>query len=154
MLALCYTWALKGKPLKVRSRWPSQGRINLIGAWLIYGKSATLYYREVKGKCNAVQVQAFIESLAAQRKDEQLMVIVLDNAPFHKGDVIKSLIPSWQQINVFLRFLPSYCPNLNYIECLWKKLKGFLMPRRYYNSLAELRAALLVALNALGAVSL
>jgi putative transposase len=31
-------------------------------------------------------------------------------------------------------------------------VKGFLMPRRCYNSVVELRAALLMALKALGAV--
>jgi putative transposase len=160
MLALSYTWALKRQPLKVRTRWPSQGRVNLIGAWVIRGSEerATLYYRQIQGKCNGPQVQTFIEDLAADPRvrasPQQLMVIVLDNAPFHKNTCIKEQQPLWDAQNLFLRFIPSYCPKLNYIENIWRKVKGFLMPRRHYDSLQQLHAALLTALNALGAFNI
>ena len=42
---------------------------------------------------------------------------------------------------------PSYCPHLNPIEGVWRRLKGFLMPRRFYDSLAELKQAVLSALE-------
>lgn len=160
MLALSYTWALRGRPQRVRTRWPSQGRINLIGAWVIRGSSARLYYRRLQGRCTGPQPQvlAFVEDLAASpqvRTDpQQLMVVVLDNAPFHKNACIKDQLPCWDAQNLFLRFIPSYCPKLNYIENVWRKIKGFLMPRRHYDNLDQLQAALLAALNALGAVSL
>jgi putative transposase len=38
------------------------------------------------------------------------------------------------------------------IEGVWRVVKGFLMPRRCYNSMDELRAAVLVAFKALQAV--
>ncbi len=44
------------------------------------------------------------------------------------------------------------CPHLNLIEGVWRKLKGFLMPRRFYDSVAELRQAVLSALRLLEAV--
>jgi putative transposase len=153
MLALSYTWALKAKPLRVRTRWPSQGRINLIGAWMIQGSKATLYYRQLHGNCDGPQTLAFIQSLATLRSHpDQLMIVVLDNAPFHKNICIKDQLPLWNTQNLFLRFIPSYSPKLNYIENIWRKIKGFLMPRRHYDSLPQLHAALLTALNALGAV--
>ncbi len=37
---------------------------------------------------------------------------------------------------------------------VWRRLKGFLMPRRYYDSLAELKQAVSSALSLLGAVEL
>ncbi|PTA68608.1 hypothetical protein C8263_07400 [Deinococcus arcticus] len=40
---------------------------------------------------------------------------------------------------------------LNHIEAVWRRLKGFLLPRRCYDSVAQLRDALCVALTALGA---
>ena len=40
---------------------------------------------------------------------------------------------------------------LNRIETTWHILKGFLMPRRCYDTVTQLRAALLTALVALGA---
>ncbi len=46
------------------------------------------------------------------------------------------------------------CPHLNLIEGVWRRLKGFLMPRRFYDSVAELTQAVLHALNLLGAVKI
>ncbi len=43
-------------------------------------------------------------------------------------------------------------PHLNLIEGVWRILKGFLMPRRFYDSLAELKQAVLHGLRLLGAV--
>jgi hypothetical protein len=42
--------------------------------------------------------------------------------------------------------------HLNLIEGVWRRLKGSLMPRRFYDSVAELKAAVLHALRLLGAV--
>jgi hypothetical protein len=44
------------------------------------------------------------------------------------------------------------CPRLNLIEGVWRRLKGFLMPRRFYDSLAESKQAVLHGLRLLGAV--
>jgi putative transposase len=153
MLGQCYTWATKGRPLAVRSRFASSGRTNLIGAWVIQGQTSNLYCRELKGNCTSPQVQEFIEDLTTTRqKSDQMMVIVLDNAAFHKTKAIGEQRLVWEESNVFLRFLPAYCPALNYIENVWRKIKGFLMPRRCYDSLVELRAALMVALAAIGSI--
>jgi putative transposase len=38
-----------------------------------------------------------------------------------------------------LYYLPSYCPHLNPIEGVWRRLESFLMPPRFYDSLTELR---------------
>lgn len=54
----------------------------------------------------------------------------------------------------YLRYLPSCCPQLNLIEGVWRRLKSFLMPRRYYNSLADPKEALLAALALVSAVNL
>ena len=50
--------------------------------------------------------------------------------------------------------LPAYCPHLNLIEGVWRRLKGFLMPRRFYDSIAELRQAVLSALRLVKAVEI
>ncbi len=47
--------------------------------------------------------------------------------------------------------LPAYCPHLNPIEGVWRRLKGFLMFGRFYDSLAELKRAVL-RLDLLGAL--
>ncbi len=77
---------------------------------------------------------------------------MLDNAPFHKGKLLQEQRPNWEAQGLYLRYLPAYCPQLNPIEGVWRKLKGFLMPRRCYNSLSELDAALKLGLKALNVI--
>jgi transposase len=47
----------------------------------------------------------------------------MDNLPPHKGAETLSLI---QQLGADVLFLPAYSPDLNPIEKMWSKLKGFL----------------------------
>lgn len=79
-------------------------------------------------------------------------MVVLDNAPFHTAGMILEREARWEARGLRLYRLPSYCPHLNLIEGVWRILKGFLMPRRFYDSLAELKQAVLHGLRLLGAV--
>lgn len=49
------------------------------------------------------------------------MVVIMDNAPWHKGDDIKQLI---EATGAKLLKLPPYSPDLNPIEHAWANLKA------------------------------
>lgn len=153
MLGACYTWFAKGagQQFKVPTRWPSQGRINLIGSLSLFGSAAQLEVRKLTGSCTQDQVISYLDALAQGCDPARLTVVVLDNAPFHKGKLLTEQRPKWEAQGLYLRYLPPYCPQLNPIEAVWRRLKGFLMPRRCYNSLDQLQAALKLGLNALNA---
>lgn len=150
-LGLCYTWYAKGagKQFRVPTRWSSAGRLNLIGSLSLFGSTAQLEVRELSGSCTQAQVIDYLEGLAQSCDPARLTVVVLDNAPFHKGKRLTEQRPNWEARGLYLRYLPPYCPQLNPIESVWRKLKGFLMPRRCYDSLAQLNAALKLGLEAL-----
>ncbi len=156
MLSLCYTWFRRGsgRQFEVPTRWASKGRINLIGTLSLFGEREQLEVRELDGSCNQAQVVAYLDTLAKGCDSERLTVVVLDNAPFHKGEMIKERRAAWEAKGLFLRYLPAYCPQLNLIEGVWRKLKGFLMPRRCYDNADQLREAVSVGLKALNAVSI
>jgi transposase len=42
-----------------------------------------------------------------------------------------------------------YSPHLNPVGTIWRRVKGFLMPRRHYRSVEELRGAVAVAMERL-----
>jgi len=112
-----------------------------------------LEYRMLEGSCDSGEVLLYLDTLAqkAEREDKPC-VVVLDNAPFHTSRVVREREEQWEARGLTLYRLPAYCPYLNPIEGVWRRLKGFLMPRRFYDSVAELKQAVLHALRLLGAV--
>lgn len=153
MLSLGSTWTPRGsgQQFKIPTRWGSSGRINVIGTYHLFDCVEQLEVRELAGSCNGEAVIAYLDTLALECTPERITVVVLDNAPFHKGAKVREKQAAWEAKGLFLRYLPPYAPFLNLIEEVWRRLKGFLMPRRCYNSLAELREALHLALRLLNA---
>ena len=152
MLSVGATWFRRGsgQQFEIPTRWGSSGRINLIGTYSLHGCHEQLEVRELEGTCNGEQVIAYLETLAAECVPDRLTVVVLDNAPFHKGAKLREQTAEWEKNGLYLHYLPPYAPFLNLIERVWRKLKGLLLPRRCYDSVAELRAALLTGLKVLG----
>lgn len=155
MLCVASTWFKRGSGLQFRipTRRGSQGRINLIGSyvWPVVEDQPPLEVRTLDGACTQGQVVAYLDTLAQQGEPGRLTVVVLDNAAFHRGKEVRAKQPAWETQGLYLRYLPPYAPFLNLIEGVWKRIKGFLMPRRSYNTLAELEAALRLALTIVGA---
>lgn len=151
-MPVTYPWSKRGSRnrLRVPTRWGSSGRLNLIGA--LSWHHQRLHFDLVEGNVTSDKVIAFVEALTEDATAERVTVVVLDNAAFHSSSKVKRQRTVWEQKNVFVRHLPPYCPHLNPIEALWKQLKAFLLPRRCYNSLAQLKHAVLEALTLLAAV--
>ena len=140
---------------RVRTRWGRQGRINLIGALSSGGEEeGRLEFRLLEGACRTGEVVGFLDALAAEAGPrEGPTVVVLDNAAFHTAGAVREREAEWEASGLRLYRLPAYCPHLNPIEGVWRRLKGFLMPRRFYDSLAQLKQAVVHALRLLGAVA-
>ncbi|WP_346763185.1 transposase [Deinococcus sp. Arct2-2] len=147
------TWFRRGSGQQFRmpTRWGSHGRLKLIGTYTLHGTTPALELRTLQGRCNQEQVIAYLDTLAQHSEPSRLTVIVLDNAAVHRGKAIREKQIGWEAQGLYLRYLPPYAPFLNLIEGIWKQIKGVLMPRRSYNTLAELEAALHLALSAIGA---
>ena len=54
--------------------------------------------------------------------------IVLDNAKYQKCEIVEKLA---KHLNIKLEYLPSYSPNLNLIERLWKYVKSELRTKSW-----------------------
>jgi transposase len=67
------------------------------------------------------------------------ITLVLDNARYQRNAVVQSLA---EQLGIALLFLPSYSPNLNLIERLWKFIKRRALYGRYHPTFAGFRAAI------------
>jgi transposase len=67
------------------------------------------------------------------------ITLILDNARYQHCALVMDLAKS---LNIHLEFLPSYSPNLNLIERLWKFVKKQVLYGRHYATFAEFRAAI------------
>jgi transposase len=65
--------------------------------------------------------------------------IFLDNARYQKCTLVKEKAKS---LNIELCFLPSYSPNLNLIERVWKFVKKKCLYSKYYEKFPAFKAAI------------
>lgn len=68
------------------------------------------------------------------------VVITIDNAPWHRGAVVDQVLVAHPHLRRY-RF-PSYSPQLNVIERLWKVLRRRATHNRLFASMAALRTTL------------
>ena len=69
------------------------------------------------------------------------LVIVLDNYSVHKSQHVQDALPALKAADVYLLYLPSYCPELSRIEPIWNAVKHHEMTRRSYDLLGNLKRA-------------
>ncbi len=67
------------------------------------------------------------------------ITLVLDNARYQKCKLIQELA---QYLNIELLYLPSYSPNLNLIERLWKFVKKQCLYSKYYSDFKGFKEAI------------
>ena len=67
------------------------------------------------------------------------VTLVLDNARYQRCRLVQNLADA---LNIELLFLPSYSPNLNLIERLWKFVKKAALNSRHPGSFAEFRGVI------------
>jgi len=77
-------------------------------------------------------------------------VVVLDNASIHTSDEFEERIEAWARRGLTLKYLPPYCPELNLIEILWRKIKYEWLPLAAYASFQALAFELETVLRLVG----
>jgi transposase len=130
---LCSLWSISRIAVRAAS---GRQRFNVLGAW----NACT---RELISITNTtvVNTDTMCDLLRAVA-DRGLIgpiTLVLDNARYQRNDIVKGLAKT---LGIELLFLPSYSPNLNLIERLWRFTKRKAAYGKYYPTFAEFRAAI------------
>ena len=68
------------------------------------------------------------------------VVLLIDNAPWHRGRPIDEALRDHPHLE--FKRLPSYSPQLNPIERLWKVLRRRATHNRLFDSLADLKTSI------------
>lgn len=84
-----------------------------------------------------------------QRQQKPALVVV-DNAPIHTSEDFDDELDRWQKEELSVKFLPPYCPELNLIEILWRKIKYEWLPLDAYQNFTTLTASLFEVIKGIG----
>lgn len=141
-----YAWQPNGEIICVPSQ-PSS-RLNVLG-FLTPDNDFVPFCFE--GNINSDVVVACFDAFASLHSDKKRMVVI-DNAPIHTSDIFLDCIPDLEEKGVVVKFLPTYSPELNIIEILWRFIKHYWLPFSAYLSLNNLREELELILRQIGSV--
>jgi transposase len=130
---LCCLWTATRVFVKAAS---GRQRYNVLGAWNAVTNRLTAVTNT--DYVNAATVCELLRKIAAQGLVGPLTV-VLDNARYQRCHLVQDLAA---QLGIRLLFLPSYSPNLNLIERLWKFVRGQALNGRYHQDFTAFRAAI------------
>lgn len=130
---LCCLWSFGRLFLRAAA---GRQRFNVLGAW-------NAVSRELIAVTNTTVVNTetmceLLRKIAAANLVGPI-TLVLDNARYQRNAIVQSLAT---ELGITLLFLPSYSPNLNLIERLWKFVKGNTLRGRYYANFANFRSAI------------
>lgn len=94
---------------------------------------------------NAESVFGLLEKIAEIHLEDTIPItIVLDNAKYQHCNAV---INKAAELKIELLFLPSYSPNLNIIERLWKWTKKDCLNCKYYSKFCEFKEAIEATLD-------
>jgi transposase len=92
---------------------------------------------------NALSVCELLQKIRDTVGMGEIITIVLDNAKYQKCDLVMELAHS---LKIELLFLPSYSPNLNLIERLWKWVRKDCLNCKYFDSFDDFRYTIIQSL--------
>jgi len=125
----CFARVFVGTP-------PGRKRFNVLGA--INAVDMTLTTIENQTYINAKSVCALLRKVF-DLYPGKLITLVLDNARYQKCKLVRRYA---RVLGIELLFLPSYSPQLNLIERLWKFVKKKVLHGKYYDQFEDFKNAL------------
>lgn len=127
-----YGWIRKGQEMVLKANTGRQ-RINLNGAYNLEDHSVIIQETDMINGQSTINL--FREIL--QKQPTGKVYIVLDNARYYRSQLVQTFVKNNKRIR--LLFLPSYSPNLNIIERLWKFFKKKVIYNTYYEKFTVFR---------------
>jgi transposase len=132
--SLSSTWAPKGEQPEVRTSGKRQG-------YKVFGLSdyfsGRLFYKAHEGRCNSESYAAFLLDVLAQTPRH--VVVIQDGARSHTSAAMKAFFNA-PAPRLTIEQLPSYSPDFNPIEHLWKKVKKEATHLKYFPDFSQLQA--------------
>jgi transposase len=138
-----YAWQKVGQTLELASA--HSPRQNILGFFNLHQEFHAFAFK------SAIDTRTVIHcfNLFRQQLRRPAMVVV-DNAPIHTSEDFAEQLPLWHAQELAVKFLPPYCPELNLIEILWRKIKYEWLPLDAYRNFQTMTRALFAVLRGIG----
>lgn len=132
--SLGYTWSPKGKQPLV---FTNGNRKNVKVFGMIDYFSGKFIHQMIDGKLNGESYLKFLRKVL--REASENVILIQDGAPYHRSKAVKNFIQeNASRLSVYQ--LPSYSPDFNPIECVWRKVKRAAIHNVYFESFEDLVA--------------
>jgi transposase len=133
-----YAWIKRGEKKAVPTN-SGRRRININGAMNAHNPQEVIVV-----EADTINAQATIllyEKIQAHNLDKEQVFVIGDNARYYRNVELQT----WLDKNprIVQLFLPTYSPNLNLIERLWKFLRKKVINTKFYQTFEEFRRAVL-----------
>ena len=137
------TWAPKGKQPTIKTSGKRKG-LKIFG--VIEFVSGNFVHQECDGKFNGQSYIDFLEHVLVQYSCP--VILIEDGAPYHRSAQVKQFKADKEaEDKLFSYGLPSYSPDKNPIEKLWKNTKAEATHCKYFPTFDDLRNAVIKAFN-------
>ena len=114
---LSYTWAPVGEQPVVKTSGQRKG-------WKVFGLldyfSGRLFHQGTEGRLNSASYQAFLQGVMEQTTGP--IILIQDGARYHTSKAMQAFFAA-QSARLTVSQMPSYSPDYNPIEKLWKQIK-------------------------------
>ncbi len=140
--SLAHTWAPIGKQPTVKTSGKRKG-MKIFGA--IEFQNGGFHYMENEGKFNSGNYVMFLKQVLSQYACP--VILIEDGAPYHKGVANAFKEKMRQEGQLFVHRLPSYSPDYNPIEKLWKNTKKEATHLKYFPTFESLRETVIRTFN-------
>jgi len=132
--SLSYTWAPTGEQPEVPTSGKRKG-YKVFG--LIDYFSGRFFYKGHEGRFNSESYAAFLRDVLSQTRRH--VVVIQDGARYHTSQAMQDFFKA-HAARLTIEQLPSYSPDFNPIEHLWKKVKKEATHLKYFPDFSQLQA--------------
>ena len=125
-------WIKKGEDKQIKTN-TGRGRLNINGVLDMENFTVTTHFSET---INAQETMKLLDKIQLVYKDKTTIYLIIDNARYYKNKEVTAYLEK-EGCRIKLKFLPSYSPNLNFIERLWKFMKKYIIGVKYREKFKE-----------------
>ena len=135
--SLSRTWAPIGKQPKIKTKGKRKG-LKMFGAIEFF--KGSFHYMETEDKFNGESYTEFLKQIMAHYTCP--VILIEDGAPYHGGAIVNEYTRKMKEDGrLHIYRLPSYSPDYNPIEKLWKNTKRDSTHCKFFPTFDDLRSS-------------